>query len=151
MPESHEASSAAARAAGRLLRVEHDGPQAGRLQVGELVVLQRDQRRDDDRRPGPQQPGQLVDRRLPAAGRQHGQHVAAGGQRLGRAQLPGTKPLEAETLARELLDHGSAGRARRNGDGQREQPGARADGRDSSLTPATIRSAGHCCPTGGVT
>jgi hypothetical protein len=47
----------------------------------------------------------LVDRRLPAAGRQHGQHIAAIGQRLRRAQLPGAKPLKAKTIARELLDH----------------------------------------------
>ena len=92
----------------RLLRVEHDRRQASRLQVRELVVLQRDQRRDDDRRPRSEHPGQLVDRRLPAAGGQHGQHVAAAGQRLRRTQLSRTQLLEAEPLTGELLDHGSA-------------------------------------------
>ena len=42
----------------------------------ELVVLQRDQWRDDDRRPGTEQPRELVDGRLPAAGRQHREDVA---------------------------------------------------------------------------
>jgi len=79
--------------------------------MGQLISLQRDQRRDDDRRPGTQQPCQLIDRRLPAPGRQHRQDVAAAGQRLDRPQLPGTKPLEAETLPREFLDHRFAGGA----------------------------------------
>ena len=70
---------------GRLPRVQHDRVQAGRAQVGELIVLERDQRRDDDGRARPQQPGQLVDGRLPGPGRQHGQHVAARDQRLDRA------------------------------------------------------------------
>lgn len=91
---------------GRLMRVEHDRPQAGRPQVGQLIVLQRDQRRHDHHRPGPQQPGQLVDRRLARAGRQHGQHVPPGGQRADRAQLPGTELPEAQALARQLLDGG---------------------------------------------
>ena len=94
---------------GRLLRVQHDRRQAGRVQVGELIVLQRDQRRDDDGWPRPQHPGQLVDGRLPAAGGQHGQHVEAAGQRLHRAELSRTQPLEAEPLACELLDHGFPG------------------------------------------
>jgi hypothetical protein len=82
----------------RLLRVEHDRRQAGRPHMRELVVLQRDQRRDDDRRARSEHPGQLVDRRLPAPGRQHRQHVAAAGQRLRRAQLSRPQLLEAEPL-----------------------------------------------------
>ena len=89
----------------RLLRVEHDGRQARRPQVGELVILEGDQRREDDRRPFAKQAGQLVDRGLAAAGRQHGQHVAAVDQRLHRGQLPRTKLVEAEALPGEPLDH----------------------------------------------
>jgi hypothetical protein len=91
-----------------LLGVQDDRPQAGRTQVGELIILQCDQRRDDHRGPRSQHPRQLVDRRFPAAGRQQGQHVAVSGQRFDRAQLPGTKPGKAQALTRELLDHGSA-------------------------------------------
>ncbi len=91
--------------ASRLLGVQHDGRQASRPQVGELIILQGDQRRHDDRRPGPQQSGQLVDRRLPAAGRQHRQHVAAASQRLGRAQLPGAEPVKAKPVPRQPLEH----------------------------------------------
>ncbi len=69
----------------RLLRVEDDSRHAGGAQVGELVILQRDQRRNDDRRPRPHQPRQLVDRRFPAASGQYGQYIAAADERLGRA------------------------------------------------------------------
>jgi len=37
----------------RLLGIENDGRQPGRLQVGQLILLQRDQRRDHDGRPRP--------------------------------------------------------------------------------------------------
>ena len=81
----------------RLVRVEHDRVEAGGAQMRELVVLQRDQRRDDDRRPGPEQPGELVDRRLPAAGRQHRKDVAPIGRRRRGAQLSRAKPARTRS------------------------------------------------------
>ncbi len=48
--------------AGRLLRVQHDRPQSSRPQVAQLIILQRDQRRDDDGGPSSQYSRQLVDR-----------------------------------------------------------------------------------------
>ena len=47
----------------------------------ELVVLQCDQRRDDDRRPVAQQTRELVDRRLTATGLQNGKNVASADRR----------------------------------------------------------------------
>jgi hypothetical protein len=64
-----------------LLRVQDDRGQARLAQMGKLIVLQRDQRRHDHRRPVPQQAGELVDRRLAAAGRQHREHVAPAARR----------------------------------------------------------------------
>ena len=91
--------------AGGLLGVQDDRVQARRPQVQELIVLQRDQWRDDHRRARPQQPGQLVDRRLSAARRQDRENITAGRQRLYCAQLSGTEPLKAQTLLGEFFDH----------------------------------------------
>jgi hypothetical protein len=60
-----------------LLRVQDDRRQAGGPEVRELIVLERDQGRDDDGRPCSHQPGELVDRRLAPASRQDRQHVAS--------------------------------------------------------------------------
>jgi len=87
-----------------LVRVEHERFEACRPEMRQLVVLQRDQRRDDDRRPGPQEPGELVDGRLPASGRQHREDVAPFGGRGSRAQLSRAKPAEPEAVSRELAD-----------------------------------------------
>ena len=54
--------------------------------------------------PGRSSPRQLVDRRFPRAGREHGQHVPAGDQCLDRGQLPRPQPLEAQPLPREPLN-----------------------------------------------
>ena len=81
--------------------------QASRAQVSQLIILQRDERRDNDGRARPQQPRQFVDRRFPRTGRQNGQHVAVGDQGFDRGQLPGAEPLEAQALAREPLNHAS--------------------------------------------
>ena len=51
-------------------RVEELRRQLELAQAIELVLLQGEQRRDDDRRARPLDSGELVDRRLPAAGRQ---------------------------------------------------------------------------------
>src|SRR5512133_3458001 len=69
-----------------------------------LVVLERDQRRDHDRRPVTQEPGELVDRRLATTRRQHRQHVAALDSSLRGFKLARTQPPEPEARPRELLD-----------------------------------------------
>ena len=45
--------------------------------LADLILHERDQRRDHDREPVPKQRWQLVAERLAAAGRHHGQRVAA--------------------------------------------------------------------------
>ena len=88
----------------RLRRVQDRRRQPGRAQVGELVVLERDQRRHDDGGAAAQQAGELVDRRLPAAGRQDREHVPPGGTRGDRLLLAGPQPLEPEPRPRQLAD-----------------------------------------------
>ena len=72
--------------------------------MGELVVFECDERRDHDGRSRAQQPREFVDGRLSRAGREHGQHVPAGGQGLDRWQLPRTEPGEAEAFPCEVLN-----------------------------------------------
>ena len=74
-----------------------------------LVALQRDQRRDDDRRPVDQQAGQLVDRRLARAGRHDRQRVAAVEHRPHRLELPRAQRVEAQPLPGDSTDLGLAG------------------------------------------
>jgi hypothetical protein len=64
------------------------GVLAGR-EPGDLVVLQGEQGRDDDRRTRQQGGRYLVDRRLPAARRQDGQRVSAGHDGAHRDELLG--------------------------------------------------------------
>ena len=68
----------------------------------ELVVLQCDQRRDDDRRPVAQQTRELVDRRLTATGLQNGKNVASASRCGNSAYLPGSEVVEAEGGPSEL-------------------------------------------------
>src|SRR5262249_20337217 len=70
----------------------------------ELIVLQRDQRRDDDGRSAEHQPGELVDGGLAAAGREDGEHIAPRDRGRDSAQLSGPQVLEAESRAGELDD-----------------------------------------------
>ena len=58
-------------------RVEHGGPHAELGQRRDLVLHQRDQRRDDDREPVQAQGRHLVAQRLAAAGRHQHQRVVA--------------------------------------------------------------------------
>ena len=55
-----------------------------------------------------QQPGDLVDRRLARAGRQHRERVAPGEDALDRLALAGAQRLEAEDLAGRAFDAGAA-------------------------------------------
>src|SRR5689334_12638427 len=88
----------------RLLRVEDDRGEACGRQMCSLVVLERDQRRDHDRRPVTQEACELVDRRFATARRQHREHVATLDSSTRGFQLARTQPLEAEPRPRELLD-----------------------------------------------
>src|SRR4051794_12177003 len=73
--------------------------------MGELVVLQGDQRRDHHGRTRPDHARELVDRRLAASRGQHGKGVPPRCRGGGSAQLPGPQPGEAEPLSGELLDY----------------------------------------------
>ena len=87
-----------------LVRVEDDRAQPGGTEVLELVVLQRDQRRDHDRRSLAQQPGELVDGGLPASGRQDREHVAALDCGGGCLELAGPELAEPEARPRQVAD-----------------------------------------------
>jgi hypothetical protein len=89
--------------AGVLPGIQQHRPQSLRGHRADLVALQGDQRRDDHREPAEDQPGDLIDGGLAAAGRQHGQRVAPGDDRLGGVQLRGTQG-ETEDLGGALLD-----------------------------------------------
>jgi len=71
---------------------------AGRLDAGDLVVLQGEQRRDDDGRPVDEQSGELVDQRLARAGRRDQQHVLPVEQRDRGLGLAGEESVVVEPL-----------------------------------------------------
>ena len=77
-------------------RVEPGRLDPSSLQEVDLILHQRDQRRDDDRHAVEQQRRQLVAEALPAAGREDGERRPAGQQRLHDAFLPRPKGVEAE-------------------------------------------------------
>src|SRR5205085_8605421 len=68
------------------------------LELLDLLTLKRDQGRDDDGRPGNQQRGYLVDRRLPVPGGHDGERVAPLEHALDRLCLPRPQLLEPEDL-----------------------------------------------------
>jgi hypothetical protein len=76
----------------------HGAARVGLEQAGHLVTLERDQRRDDDRRSLEQQRGKLVDCRLAAPGRHDEQHVTPVEQVLHRLLLARSQLLPAEAL-----------------------------------------------------
>jgi hypothetical protein len=82
----------------------------------DLVALQRDQRRDHERRPLDQDGGHLVDERLAGAGRHDREHVALGQYGGDRLALARPQRVEAKALAHEALDlvsvHGGSSPAR---------------------------------------
>ena len=71
----------------RLVRVENDRCQAGGAEVRKLVLLQRDQRRNDDGRTLAHHPGKFIDRRLTPAGRKNGKDVTPRHRRFDRTTL----------------------------------------------------------------
>jgi hypothetical protein len=69
----------------RLLRVEDECGEPRGAKVRQLVFLQRDQRRDDHRRPPSQQAGELVDCGFAASCGQDGEDVASAARSCDRA------------------------------------------------------------------
>ena len=107
---------------------ERDAAGRDPLERVDLVLHQRDERRDDERQVGPHQRRQLVAERLARAGWHHHQHVAAGDGGLDRLALAGPEPGEAEHLPQRLAGLGRAGeRPRRVGtearQGRRDRAG----------------------------
>ncbi len=119
-----------------------------RVERGDLVVHQRDQRRDDERGAGQQAGGELVDEALAAAGGRDQQQPPGFEQRLDGLALSGPERFESETreprLERRLEGYV---RSRRH---QRASPGARAEGDGGNLAHAVgivaPRSRRSACP-----
>src|SRR3954447_21833100 len=76
--------------------------QVGLLDRFHLVTLKREERRDNDGGATPDRGRKLVDGRLPGAGGQHRQRVAAVQHRADSFVLTGAKRVEAEMLPRDL-------------------------------------------------
>src|SRR5436190_749879 len=79
---------------------------AARIERIHLVLLQRDQRRDDDGRAIDEQRGNLVDRRLAKAGGHDRERVMSLEHELDDLLLPVAQRFEAEALARQISDFG---------------------------------------------
>ena len=77
-----QSGQARARLRPRQAGVEIRRGHAGRLELVDLVLHQRDQRRDDDGQADPMQGRHLEAKRLPAAGRKQGKDIAARQARL---------------------------------------------------------------------
>ncbi len=78
---------------------ERDRAADAALERLDLVLHQRDERRDDDRQVAAQQRRKLVAERLPGAGRHHDQDVAPREGAGHRLRLTGAEVVEAEDLA----------------------------------------------------
>jgi hypothetical protein len=98
---------------GRLGRAHPDRPDLRVIALVEgrdLVLLQREQRRDHHGRPGQQHRRDLVDGRLAAAGGQDDECVAPAQHRPHRLELAGTQGWPAEVLPRDLAQPGAIDR-----------------------------------------
>ena len=91
-----------ARLVGRERRVEPRGLDPAAAEEIDLVLHQRDERRDDEREPVEHQRGELVADRLSAAGGEHGERATAPGERVDHLVLAGTKRAEPEVPFEEL-------------------------------------------------
>ena len=97
----------------REARVDARGRHAERLERVDLILHERDQRRDDDRDAVEHQRRQLVAEALARSGREDGERAAAREQRLDHLGLPRAEAGEAEALAEHAL-RGRERRARRS-------------------------------------
>ena len=77
-------------------RGEVGGRDAARLESPDLVLHERDERRDDERGSAEQGRGELIDEALAAAGRSDEQEAPDGEQPLDRLSLAGTEARVAE-------------------------------------------------------
>ena len=77
---------------------QRGGSQAERIGAADLVVHQRDQRRDDQRGPRPSECWELVAKRLAGARRHHRQRVFAGHDPVDDGLLDAAEMIEAESL-----------------------------------------------------
>ena len=103
---------------GRLLRRERGvderrGRRDLRRELVDLVLHERDQRREDERRLGAQHRGELVRERLARAGRHERERVAACDRGAHDVLLPGPEGVEAEELAQRGEEIGQAREYRR--------------------------------------
>ena len=130
---------------GVALRVdERDAPRRDALERLDLVLHQRDQRRDDERQVGPHQRRQLVAERLARARRHHHEHVAARERGRDRLRLAAAEGREAEQLVQRAL--GSVARATGSGGGGPRPGRARVEAASMgrrTLPPAPAGSGGR--------
>ena len=85
-------------------RVETGGVDSLRCEKVDLVLHERDERRDDDGDAVEHQRGELVAEALARTGREHGEGGAAGEQGLDDLLLAGPEGVEAESLGENLVD-----------------------------------------------
>ena len=128
-------------------RVEEGGAHARLLQGVDLILHERNQRRDDEPGAGADEGWNLIAEGLAAAGRHQGEHVAAGDQRLDDVGLMRAEARVAEHLLQHVL---GLGEARRGSEGQqgggfpqggRWHEGPSADLRDRAGTLADFSDA----------
>ena len=112
-------------------RVEARGIHSPAGEEVDLVLHQRDQRRDDDRHAVEHERRELVAEALAAAGREDGQRRAAGEQRLDDLLLAGAEGVEAEPLREDI--GGARGRV---GD---SHPGGNRSGRTGAAQRTRVR------------
>jgi hypothetical protein len=101
-PAAGERGLRVARLPRREVRVHGEHVDALRDELVLLVLHQRDERADDDRESGEHERRELIDQRLPAAGRHHDERVAPAEDVLDRLELPVLEVVEAEALGENL-------------------------------------------------
>jgi len=80
------------------------GAQAEGLELGDLVLHQRDERRHDERDPAADEAGELVTERLSCAGAHDEKDVLAFGHRPAYCFLPGPEGFQAEGGTQDLAE-----------------------------------------------
>ena len=83
--------------------VDAAGRDAGVLQGHDLILHERDERRDDERQPRQQQGGHLIADGLTGTGGHHGQHVLPGQQALHDLLLPGAEAVVAKKFFQDAV------------------------------------------------
>ena len=131
----------AARLAGLERRVVGGGADAGRPQRVDLVLHQRDERRDDDARARPHHGGKLVAERLAAAGGHEHERVAAGHEMVDDLLLVLAVLGEAEDVAQQVASGARRSRGAGGGGGRSHaSESSKVDGRDAGRMALARRS-----------